>query len=80
MASPGGKKSPGQMYLLSMDAAGVSEPNVTHLVSVGYASMSEMETSSDALATDVDYAKFLTAVQKASTHLGASIVQDVKVW
>ena len=47
---------------------------------VVFASMAEMETYGDSLAMDADYAKFLVAVQKASTHLGASIVQDVKAW
>lgn len=80
MASPVGKKFPGQMYLFSNDAGGVSEPNVTHIVSLGYASMAEMETYNDGLANDADFAKFLADVQKVSKHNGASIEQTVKTW
>ncbi len=80
MASPGGKKFPGQMYLLSMDAGGVSEPNVTHMISAGFASMAEMGTVGDSLATDADYAKVVAALQKGSTHLGAAVEQNVKTW
>jgi hypothetical protein len=80
MASPGGKKFPGQMYLLSMDAGGVSSPDVSGMVSVGFASMAEMETFNDGLDNDKDFATFIAAIEKASTHVGASIAQTVKVW
>jgi len=80
MGSPGGKKFPGQMHLIEMTAGGVSAPNFTHLISVGYASMAEMGTFGDSLAKDPDFAKFLAAMQKGSTHLGATVAQDIKVW
>lgn len=80
MASPGGKKSTGQVFLIAMDAGGVSEPNVTHLITVGYASLAEMEADGAALAKDADFANLLAALDKASTYLGASVEQTVKTW
>jgi hypothetical protein len=80
MASPGGKKFPGQMYLLSMDAGGVSTPDVTGMVSAGFASLAEMETFNDGLNNDPDFATFIAAMEKASTHVGASVAQTLKVW
>ena len=78
MASPMGKKAPGQIHLSAMSAVGINP--ATHVISVGYASIAEMETYGDMAAKDPDWAKFLTAMQKASTHLGAVIARDVKSW
>jgi hypothetical protein len=80
MSSPGGKKFPGQLHLIANSAGGVESPNVTHLISVGYASLAEMEAFLASSANDPDTTKFLAGMQKASTHLGASIEQNVKTW
>jgi hypothetical protein len=76
--SPTGKKFPGQGHLFALGAAGVNP--ATHVISVGYASMAEMEAYGDMVRNSEDWAKFLAALAPVSKHLGASIAQDVKAW
>ena len=80
MNSPMGKKAPGQVHLSAMSAGGVGPVNVTHVISVGYASIAEMETYSDATRTDPDWLKLLAAIRPVSTHLGADLSRTLKQW
>jgi hypothetical protein len=78
LASPMGKKSPGQGYLLSVWAGGNDSP--THVGLLGYASLAEMEQYRDGLAGDPDYQAFQLALGKASRRIGATLTRDVKSW
>ena len=78
LASPMGKKSPGQGYLLSVVAGGRDSP--THVGLLGYASFAEMETFRDGLSADADYQAFQAALAKASRRMGATLSRDVKSW
>jgi hypothetical protein len=78
MASPTGKKFPGQVYLSAVVAGGITP--VTHLISVGYASEAEMEASSATFAASADWAAYLKASRKAGDHLGANLSRDLKTW
>jgi hypothetical protein len=76
--SPTGKKFPGQGHLFALTAAGVNP--ATHVISVGYASLAEMEAYADMVRNSDDWAKYMVAVAPTSKHLGASIMQDIKAW
>jgi hypothetical protein len=76
--SPTGKKFPGQGHLFALSAAGVNP--ATHIISVGYASMAEMEAYGDMVRNTEDWAKFMAALAPVSKHLGASILRDIKAW
>jgi hypothetical protein len=76
--SPVGVKFPGQGHLAAMSLGGISP--VTHVISLGYASIAEMEAYNDMVAKDPAWAKFLAAVRPASTHLGADLNRTLKQW
>jgi hypothetical protein len=78
--SPMGKKFPGQGHLSAITFGGAAPGTPTHVVSLGYASIAEMETYNDAIAKDPDWAKFLAAVGPISTHLGADLSRTLKTW
>jgi len=78
MASPTGKKFPGQVYLSEVVAGGITP--VTHLISVGYASEAEMEGWNASLSTSADWAAYLKASRKAAEFLGGSLSRDLKTW
>jgi hypothetical protein len=78
--SPMGKKFPGQGHLAAMSIGGVEAVNVTHVISVGYASIAEMEAYGDAVRNDPDWAKFQAALRPASTHVGADLSRTLKQW
>jgi len=79
-SSPMGKKFPGQGHLSAITFGGAAPGTPTHVVSLGYASIAEMEAYDDATAKDPDWAKFLTAVGPISTHLGADLSRTLKTW
>ena len=78
MNSPAGKKGPPQVHLIAMSAGGVTD--VTHVVTVGWASIAEMEATNDANQTDPDWLKLLAAIDPISTHLGADLSRTLKQW
>ncbi len=78
MASPTGKKFPGQVYLSAVVAGGISP--VTHLISVGFASEAEMETWNATRDASADWAAYQKASRKAAEHLGANLSRDLKSW
>jgi len=78
MASPTGKKFPGQVYLSAVVAGGLS--SVTHLVSVGYDSVQEMADWMTVRDASSDWATFQTATQAVSEYQGGSLAGTVKTW
>lgn len=78
LASPGGKKFPGQGHLSAITAGGAG--TATHVVSLGYASMAEMEAYQDSLVGNPEYAAMQAAMGKASMRVGTYLGQDVKSW
>jgi hypothetical protein len=76
--SPIGMKFPGQGHLAAMSLGGISP--VTHVISLGYASIAEMETYNDMAAKDPEWTKFLAAVRPVSEHLGADLSRTLKQW
>jgi hypothetical protein len=59
-------------------AGGISP--VSHVVSVGYASTTEMAAGLLVRDTSSDWATFLAAAGKAGTYLGATMAVDVKTY
>ncbi len=78
MASPTGKKFPGQVHLSAMAGGGITP--VTHVVSVGWASEAEAEAWANTLQGNADWAKYLADSRKAADHLGLNVVRDLKEW
>jgi len=78
MASATGKKFPGQVYLSSVVAAGMSP--VTHVISVGYANGVEMDTWIEARNDTADWAAYQKASDPTADYLGASIARTAKTW
>jgi len=77
-ASPAGKKSPAQAHLAAMAIGGLTP--VTHVLSLGYASIAEMEAFVDNNSNDPDRAALLAALRKVSTHVGADLSRTLKTW
>ena len=78
MASPTGKKFPGQVYLSEVVAGGISP--VSHVISVGYASEAEMDSWAAVTRASTDWATYLTASRKSAQYLGGSLARNVKAW
>jgi len=78
MASPTGKKFPGQVYLSAVEAGGITP--VTHLVSVGFASEAEMAAWNATRDASADWAAYLKESRKAAEFLGANLSRDLKSW
>jgi hypothetical protein len=78
MASETGKKFPGQVYLSGVVAGGLSP--VTHMISVGFASETEMDAWDDARSPSADWATYLGEVRKVSEYLGNELARDLKSW
>ena len=77
-ASPTGKKSPGQAHLAAMSIGGLTP--VTHVLSIGYANIAEMEAFVDSTPNDPDRAALLAAIRKVATHVGADLSRTLKTW
>jgi hypothetical protein len=80
LASPAGKRAPGQGYLIAIDDAGAAPGTPNFGIAVGYASQAERETYGDSLANDPDWTKYVTASAKSATLLGADLSRTLKVW
>ena len=78
LASPTGKKFPGQVYLSVVVAGGITP--VTHVVSVGYASEAEMETWGATRDASADWATFMKESRKDAEYLGGSLARELKSW
>jgi hypothetical protein len=78
MASPTGKKFPGQVYLSAVEAGGITP--VTHLISVGFASEAEMAAWNATRDASADWAAYLKESRKAAEFLGANLSRDLKSW
>jgi len=78
LASKTGKKSPGQVYLSAVVAGGLSP--VTHTISVGYASETEMEAWIEVRNASQDWADYQAAAGDKGEYLGTSLARDVKSW
>lgn len=78
MASDVGQKFPGSLYLSSVDAAGMSD--VTHVVSVGYASEAEGEAWGEVMFPSAEWAAFQSATGSISENAGGWVLRTVKTW
>ncbi len=78
MMSETGKKFPGQVYLSSVVAGGITP--VTHIISVGWASEAEMDAWADVIATSADWTAYINAANAAGEFLGGNLVRDIKSW
>jgi hypothetical protein len=78
MASPTGKKFPGQVYLSEVVAGGITP--VTHLISVGYQSEAEMAAWTATRDASAEWAAYLKASRTAAEYLGANLSRDLKSW
>jgi hypothetical protein len=78
MASETGKKFPGQVHIEGVIAGGITQ--VTHAISVGYASEAEMETWADSMIGNADWAAYLAASRPNAQLLGATMGRTIKSW
>ena len=78
LASETGKEFPGQAWLSAVRAGGISP--VSHLISVGYDSETEMDAWLAVRNASADWAAYLEATQPAAEFLGTSISRDLKWW
>lgn len=78
VATDTGKKFPGQVYLSEVVAGGLSP--VTHVISVGFASETEMDAWNELRAPTADWATYLSESRKVSEYLGTNLVRDLKWW
>ncbi|MHA7871251.1 MAG: hypothetical protein ACX939_02770 [Hyphococcus sp.] len=77
-SSSKGSQFPGEAYLSTPIAAGMSKP--THLISVGFESEAAMEAWTDSLYDDSDYQAFITEISGVTDYLGANLSSVVKAW
>lgn len=78
LASETGKKFPGQVYLSTVVAGGMTP--VTHVVSVGYDSEAEMADWVAVRDASADWATYQKASGPTAERLGTSLARDVKIW
>ena len=78
LASPTGKKHPGQVHVSAVVAGGITPVNT--VISVGYASEAEMEAWVTTRNASTDWAAYLEASGKVSEYLGTSLARTVKRW
>lgn len=78
MASPTGKKFPGQVYLSAVVAGGMTP--TSHVISVGYDSVQEMAEWLPLRDASSDWAAYQKASNRASRYLGGSMANDLKTW
>ena len=78
MESDAGKASPASVYLSEVAAAGIAP--ITHIISVGYNSEAEAESSSATLTATRDWAKYIEAAEKAAENKGAYMMRTIKAW
>jgi len=78
LGSKTGKKFPGQVFLSSVVAGGVSP--VSHVISVGYASEAAIEDWEKKIEGDDDWATYQDESGKTAEYLGNNLVRTVKTW
>jgi hypothetical protein len=78
LASPTGKKFPGQVFLSNVVAGGLTP--VTHVVSVGLASEAALESWQDDIQGSSDFEAYLAKSRKAADYLGNDLVRTLKTW
>lgn len=78
LKSPTGKKFPGQAYLSAVVAGGTSP--VSHVISVGYASVQEMAEWLPVRDASADWATYQDASSKVSEYLGGSLATTIEAW
>jgi hypothetical protein len=78
LASPTGKKFPGQVFLSNVVAGGLTP--VTHVISVGYASEAALESWQDVSQGSSDLEGYLAASRKAADYLGNDLIRTLKTW
>lgn len=78
MASETGKAFPGQVHVASVVAGGATP--VSHVVTVGYASVAEMETWVEGLEGNADWEGYVEASRRVSEYLGSTISNTAKAW
>ncbi len=77
MGSSVGREFPGQVYLSGVVAGGGP---VSHVISVGYASETEMDAWLDVRNGSPAWARYLRVSQKVSTYLGGNLARQIKSW
>ena len=78
LKSKTGKKFPGQVFLSSVVAGGISP--VSHVISVGQVSEAAIEEWETSLRGNADWATYLETAQNAAEYLGNNMVRTVKTW
>jgi hypothetical protein len=78
MNSETGKKFPGQVFLSTVIAGGLSP--VSHAISVGQASEAAIEAWESSLVGNADWQTYLDASQTSSDYLGNNLVRTLKGW
>jgi hypothetical protein len=78
MASKTGKKFPGQVHLSAVVAGGMTP--VTHTISVGYASQTEMDAWISTRNASKDWTAYQDSVEDNAEFLGTSLARDLKTW
>jgi hypothetical protein len=78
LASPTGKKFPGQVHLSRVSAGGITP--VTHVVSVGYASEAEREAWLQTRSGSTAWAAYVEATNASSRSLGTSLFRNLESW
>jgi hypothetical protein len=73
-----GKKFPGQVFLSSVVAGGISP--VSHVISVGQVSEAAIEEWETSLRGNADWATYLETSQNAAEYLGNNMVRTLKTW
>jgi hypothetical protein len=80
LATPAGKKFPGQGHLIAITDGGAAPGTPDFAITVGYASVAEKEAYWDPLVNDPDWNKYLAASAKAAKFLGADLSRTLKTW
>jgi hypothetical protein len=78
LSSKTGKKFPGQVFLSSVVAGGITP--VSHVLSVGYASEAEIEAWEQKIQRSDDWSSYLEESGKAAEYLGNSMIRTLKTW
>ena len=73
-----GKNFPGQAHLSAVVAGGISPAN--YVLSVGYASLAEMETWTQTIQPSADWAAYIKATQPTGEFLGTTLSRNIKRW
>lgn len=75
----GGKASPGQVHLSAV-IAGNGPSSTSHIVSIGFASETEMEATMESNQADPAYRTLVNTMRAVSVYHGATIQREIKSW